>query len=267
VDWIKQANDNRNAPERYQCPLLSRMILHDSVQILLTVKGVDVELRTRKLAAAHESSANKDEEKQNKKYEVFDPIGLLKARLRTVRHQTYGWLREDLMASATLDGSKEALYNRVWADYNAQLIHVRAQRDILEEDYDPLHIMPGRDGDGKFTFTKNVDVPKNYLTLAYLLYAYGMDQSTFKRLRLRGGAALTKQLPHNKGLSIVTDQQYASTVFARRIQRPLEREKKQGGSGYESSGTLKKRRIRNLMRHTTKKAVTTTNAIKVPRVT
>ena len=88
----------------------------------------------------------------------------------------------------------------MWADYNAQLIHVRAQKDILGEDYDPLHIVPGRDGVGKFTFTKNVDVPKNHLTLAYLLHAYGMDQSTFKRLRLRGGEALTKQVPHNKGI-------------------------------------------------------------------
>jgi hypothetical protein len=173
-------------------------MLHYSYRCLLIVKGVDVELRTRK-RVENESSANNDEVKLNKKYEVFDPIGLLKAGLRTVRHHTYGWLREDLMASGTLDGSKEALYSRVWADYNAQLIHVRAQRDISGEDYDPLHIMPGRDGDGKFTFTKNLDVPKIYLTLAYLLYAYGMDQSTFKRLRQRGGAALTKQVPHNKG--------------------------------------------------------------------
>jgi hypothetical protein len=34
-----------------------------------------------------------------------------------------------------------------------------AQKDILGDEYDPLHIMPGRDADGKFTFTKNVDVP------------------------------------------------------------------------------------------------------------
>jgi hypothetical protein len=174
-----------------------------------------VELRTRKPVNVR-SSANIEDGKQNKKYEVFDPIGLLKAGLRTVRHHTYGWIREDLMESGMLDGSKEALYSRVWTDYNAQLIHLRAQRDIVGEDYDPLHIMPGRDGEGKFTFTKNVDVPKNYLTLAYLLHAYGMDQSTFKRLRQRGGEALTKQVPHNKGLSIVTDQKYASTVFTPR---------------------------------------------------
>ena len=191
------------------------MILPDSFSFFLNIEGVDVELRPRKRLEL-ESSAKKEEEKQNKKYEVFDPIGMLKAGVRTVRHHTNGWLRDDLLASGTLDGSKEALYSRVWADYNAQLIHVRAQKDILGEDYDPLHILPGRDGEGKFTFTKNVDVPKNYLTLAYLLHAYGMDQSTFKRLRQRGGAVLTKQVPHNKGLSIVTDQQYASTVFTPR---------------------------------------------------
>ncbi len=121
-----------------------------------------------------------------------------------------------MTASGKLDGTKESLYSRVWADYNAQLIHVRAQKDILGDEYDPLHILPGRDGDGKFTFTKNVDVPKNHLTFAYLLHAYGMDQSTFKRLRQREGEPLTKQVPQNKGLSKVTDQHYAPTVFTPR---------------------------------------------------
>ncbi len=133
-----------------------------------------------------------------------------------MRHHTYGWLREDLTASGKLDGTKDSLYSRVWADYNAQLIHIRAQKDILGDDYDPLHILPGRNGDGMFTFTKNVNVPKNHLTLTYLLHAYGMDQSTFKRLRQRGGEPLTKQVPHNKGLSIVTDQQFASSAFTPR---------------------------------------------------
>ncbi len=147
---------------------------------------------------------------------MADPIGTLKEGMRSVRHHTFGWLRDDLTASGKLDGTKECLYSRVWGDYNAQLVHVRAQKEILGDEYDPLHILPGRDVEGKFTFTNNVDVPKNHLTLAYLLYAYGMDQSTFKRLRLRGGEALTKQVPHNKGLSIVTDQKFASTLFTPR---------------------------------------------------
>ncbi len=182
---------------------------------MLTCVGIDAELRPRKQSVQDNSEIEPDA-KLKAKFEVVDPIGILKQGLRSVRHHTHGWIREDLRASGKLDGTKESLYSRVWADYNAQLIHVRAQKDILGDDYDPLHILPGRDGDGKFTFTKNVDVPKNHLTLAYLLHAYGMDQSTFKRLRLRGGEPLTKQVPHNKGLSIVTDQQYASTVFTPR---------------------------------------------------
>ena len=48
------------------------------------------------------------------------------------------------------------------------------------------------DKDGKFSFCKNVDVPRNYLSLEYLLFAYDVTQSTFKRLRARGGEALQK---------------------------------------------------------------------------
>ncbi len=48
-----------------------------------------------------------------------------------------------------------------------------------------------------------VDVPKNYLSLEYLLYAYDVSQFTFKRLRQRGGDALPKQVPHNKGQCVL----------------------------------------------------------------
>jgi hypothetical protein len=85
-------------------------------------------------------------------------------------------------------------------------------RDILGEDYDPLHVLAGRDNEGKFIVNKNVDVPKNHLSLAYLLHAYGVSQSTFKRLRQRGGESLPVQVPHNKGKSVMTDKDYASTV-------------------------------------------------------
>jgi hypothetical protein len=57
------------------------------------------------------------------------------------------------------------------------------------------------------------DVPKNHLSLAYLLHAYDVNDSTFKRLRIRGGAALPKQVPHNKGQSVMNDKEYAATIF------------------------------------------------------
>jgi hypothetical protein len=50
---------------------------------------------------------------------------------------------------------------RTSLDFQTQQIHIRAQKDILGADFNPLHIMPGRDEEGRFAFTKNVDVPKN----------------------------------------------------------------------------------------------------------
>ncbi len=73
------------------------------------------------------------------KYKCSDPIGVLKAGSQTV---TLGWLKEDLIASGTLDDTKEALHAKIWADYNAQKIYIRAQQDIMGEYFNPLHTIP-----------------------------------------------------------------------------------------------------------------------------
>jgi hypothetical protein len=65
------------------------------------------------------------------KYLCSDPIGVLKAGSQTVRHHTLGWLKADLIANGTLDDMKEALHAKIWADYNAQKIYIRAQQDIM----------------------------------------------------------------------------------------------------------------------------------------
>jgi hypothetical protein len=90
---------------------------------------------------------------------------------------------------------------------------VHGGNDIMGEDFNPLHTIPGRDLDGKFLFTKTVDVPKNHLSLAYLLHAYDVNDSTFKRLRARGGTALPKQVPHIKGQSVLKDKEYSDVIF------------------------------------------------------
>jgi hypothetical protein len=97
-----------------------------------------------------------------------DPIAVLKAGLRTVRHHQLGWLKEDLIASGTLDGSKEGVYAKMFANFQAQQIYIGAQQDILGEDFNPLHVLLVRDKEGRFSFTKNIDVPKNHLSIAYL---------------------------------------------------------------------------------------------------
>jgi hypothetical protein len=142
---------------------------------------------------------------------------LLKQASGQCRHYKLGWLQEDLLANGTLDGTKDALCKRLFADYQAQQIHIRAQKDILGEDYNPLQVMPGRDEEGRFSCTKNVDVPKNYLTQAYLLYAYDVTESTFRRLKRRNDAALEKQVPHNKNKSVLVDADYAATHYIARF--------------------------------------------------
>jgi hypothetical protein len=90
-------------------------------------------------------------------YKISDPIGVLKAAAtRTVRHHKKGWLHEDLLASGHLDGTKNSLHAKVWADYNAQKLYIRAQQDILGEAFNPLQTIPGRDVEGKFAFELSV---------------------------------------------------------------------------------------------------------------
>ena len=184
------------------------------IYVLFLFTGVNPELRKRKSRNGKEQSAGDvGPESVASKYKCSNPIGVLKAGLTTVRHHTLGWLKEDLIASGELDGTKEALHAKIWADYNAQKIYIQAQQDIMGEEFNPLRTIPARDFDGKFLVTKSVDVPKNPLSLAYLLHAYDVNDSMFKRLRMRGGAALPKQVPHNKGQSVFKDKDYADVIF------------------------------------------------------
>ena len=68
-----------------------------------------------------------------------------------------------------------------------------------------------------FSLINNVYVPKNHLSLAYLLHAYDVSDSTFRRLRSRNGAPLEKQVPHNKNKSVLLDPEYASTHYTGRF--------------------------------------------------
>jgi hypothetical protein len=174
------------------------------------------ELRPRQSKESMESSGK--EKRIKHLTNNSDPIANLKAGVQTVRHHTPGWLKQDLIVSGKLVDTKQAIHAKVWADYNAQLIHVRAQQDIiLGNDYNPLRTIPGRGEDEKFTFNKNLDVPKNYLSLEFLLYACDVSQTTFKRLRQRGGEALAKQVPHNKGKCVLLDVDLATCIYNARL--------------------------------------------------
>ena len=78
---------------------------------VLTFLGTDAELRPRK-PALHDKTASEEDAKSKLKvkFAVVDPIGILKEGMRTVRHHTFGWLRDDLTASGKLDGAKESIF-------------------------------------------------------------------------------------------------------------------------------------------------------------
>ncbi len=83
-------------------------------------------------------------------------------------------------------------------------------------EFNPLRIVPVRNDEGQFAFTKTIDVPKNYLSLTYLLHAYDVNVSISKRLRLRGGEALAPQVPHNKGQTVLADNDFAASIYSAR---------------------------------------------------
>ncbi len=87
---------------------------------IFSIQGATSELRPRVAKESNESSEKKMLTKhQNHR---TDPIATLKAGMRTVRHHTQGWLKQDLFLSGQLVDTKEAIYAKVWADYNAQLM-------------------------------------------------------------------------------------------------------------------------------------------------
>ncbi len=133
------------------------------------------------------------------KFADVDPIAILKAGVRTVRHHKLGWLREDLLANGFIDGTKEALYIHA---YSQTFKHNKSTSGLKKTSWETISTLctsclAGRDEEGRFSFTKNVDVPKNYLSQVYLLHAYDVSESTFRRLRARHDAPLEKQISHN----------------------------------------------------------------------
>ncbi len=65
--------------------------------------GDSPELRSRSKKSS--SSCTPGPEVLVGKFVDTDPIAILKGGVKTVRHHKLGWLKEDLLASGTLDGS------------------------------------------------------------------------------------------------------------------------------------------------------------------
>ena len=117
-------------------------------------------------------------------------IEWLKFGLQSRRHEKKGWLREALTSSGLLGPSEGDLWRRLISDYKSQLAHIEGMEAFATSMNLPFDD-PRRSGNGgmrdegglwlskKSKSQKNI--PKNPLTIPYLLYAYGVSRSSFKR--------------------------------------------------------------------------------------
>jgi hypothetical protein len=112
-------------------------------------------------------------------------IEWLEYGLQTRKHETKGWLRNELSRHKILGDTKAALWARVLSDYAC----LEAARQGMEKALGDKYVDPrehkgvqGKTSGGKFVSLKKasqMDVPKNMWTLGYLVHAYGVDKATF----------------------------------------------------------------------------------------
>ena len=117
-------------------------------------------------------------------------VGWLKLGLQSRRHETRGWLRKLLRSEGLLGTTDADVWQRVMSDYKSQLAHLEGMKSYAEEMgvefQDPRRAlnMGDRNGGGEWVSQKRESlkhVPKNALTIPYLLYAYDVPRSSFRR--------------------------------------------------------------------------------------
>ncbi len=118
-----------------------------------------------------------------------------------------------LAPTGILDGSKQALKARCWNDYKAQMLYIDAMREAKDDaTFDPRRNEHQMGKDGRFVASKGKSIPKNPLTVMYLIHAYDIPYATFKRWKADSFASLTHE-PEHKGKSIITDKKWATQIF------------------------------------------------------
>ena len=118
------------------------------------------------------------------------PLMWLKEGLKTRKHERQGWLKDLMLTEGEITSEKSSLWRRILSDYKCQLSGIEGMKHVMGETFlDPRkHIgTPGVAGD--FVSKKRpsqIGVPKNPWTIPYLLHAYGVSRSSFKRYAKHG---------------------------------------------------------------------------------
>lgn len=143
-------------------------------------------------------------------------VGWLKYGLTGKRHATRGWLKKLLVQQNLLVDGNDAIWMRVMSDYQCQLVAMEVMRSIQGSDYkDPRlvtehGVFKGKE-DGRYQ-KKKTGIPTGVFTVPYLIYAYDVSETSFKRKRkeLKEGKLcipVAEHATHHSGTSVINNSQ------------------------------------------------------------
>jgi hypothetical protein len=145
---------------------------------------------------------------------AMSSIDVLKWGLQFKRNVNKGWLRDVLVREQILDGSKAATQARFWNDHKAQDLFMQGMQACMGDDFDPRISKQKRDADDLFVPNKN-GVPQNFLTVKYILHAYDISYTTYKRMKKSApDVPKPKTQYSNKGKSIFEDKEFAKNWYS-----------------------------------------------------
>ena len=140
------------------------------------------------------------------------PIDILKWGLDYKRNVKKGWLKTLLVGEKLMTNSKAACKERFWSDYKAQCLFIQGMQAALGNEFDPRISKQGRKENGDFAANKN-GVPQNVLTIKYLLHAYGISYTSYKRMNASEKFIVQKKAHKNKGKSVFEDEAFAASFY------------------------------------------------------
>ena len=137
------------------------------------------------------------------------PLMWMKGGLKTRKYERKGWLKDMLLEEWEITGEKNSLWRRVLSDYKCQLSGIEGMKCVMGDVFVDPHKHIGTPGvAGDFVSKKRpsqIGVPKNPWTIPYLLRAYDVPRTSFKRYVKHGFHEST--VTHTTtGVTLVTHQ-------------------------------------------------------------
>jgi hypothetical protein len=110
-----------------------------------------------------------------------------------------------LLREKMIEDTKPAKNTKFWDDYQSEQLFIQGMQAALGDEFDPRISKQGRDENGNFAQNKN-GVPQNFLRVTYLLHAYDINYTTYKRMKASSCFTVEKKVHKNKGKSVFEDK-------------------------------------------------------------